>query len=66
MRGIEAGSLITFTSPPIMRASLRVNCKAQPGSVVALRGRGIGMKYHGAPTNYLFFSSLFVAVATEA
>jgi hypothetical protein len=36
------GSLVTVTSPPIARARLRV-MKAEAGSAIALRGRGIGL-----------------------
>ena len=37
------GSLVTVTSPPIMRASLRVIASRKPSVAEALRGRGIGL-----------------------
>ena len=37
------GSLATVTSPPIMRASLRVMARPKPGAAEALRGRGLGL-----------------------
>ena len=37
------GSLVTVTSPPIMRASLRVIAKSEAGAAVLPGGRGIGL-----------------------
>ena len=37
------GSLVTVTSPPIMRASLRVMASPETGAAEPLRGRGIGL-----------------------
>ena len=37
------GSLVTVTSPPIMRASLREG-KAEPSTAVAARGQGICLR----------------------